>query len=489
MERIYRAVFESAADGIFVTGADGVIRVVNEAAGALLGTATDLLVGRNIRDFFADGEVAATLIPAGSARGGRREIMMRRDDGDRFPAEIVLRDVARADGPALVMIAHDISTRRATQSALLAREELLRAIIATAPEAVIVIDDTGSIISFSAAAERMFGHPAAAILGRNVRLLMPEPYRSQHDSYMHHYLTTGERRIIGIGRVIVAQRADGETFPIELQIGEVVANGRRLFTGFIRDLTEQEETERRLQDLHTKLLHTSRLSELGRMASTLAHEINQPLTAIANYVQAGRQLLASGRADLLPRVSDAIAKAGEQAARAGAIIQRLRGFVARGENETRPEDLTALVEEAAALALVGAREYGIRVHLVLATDLPPVLVDRVQVQQVVLNLVRNAVEVLQPCPKREITVATAARGEFAEVTIEDSGPGIAAEIRDQIFSPFVSTKEDGMGLGLSICREIVERHGGQIDVSSSPGQGTRFRFTLPFALEEMADET
>ncbi len=490
MERVYQAIFEVAADGIFVIDIEGVIGAANPAAGALLATEEASLIGRRIDDFLDDPAVAALLRPGAVTRVvGAREITMRRADGHRFPAEIVLRDVPRDDGPRLVVIAHDISARRAAHNTLIAREELLRAIIATAPEAVIVIDAEGAIISFSAAAERIFGHPAAAMLGRNVRMLMPEPYRGQHDSYLAHYRETGEKRIIGIGRVVVGQRADGSTFPIELQIGEVEAGGRRLFAGFVRDLTEQQETERRLQDLHGKLLHTSRLSTLGRMASTLAHEINQPLTAIANYVQAGRQLLASGRAELLPKVSDALARAGEQAARAGAIIQRLRSFVTRGESEKRPEDLNALVEEAATLALVGAREYGIRVTFALAPDLAPVLADRVQVQQVVLNLVRNAVEVLQPCPRREITVTTAARGDFAEITIADSGPGIAPEVSAQIFSPFVSTKPDGMGLGLSICREIVESHGGRIDVSSAPESGTAFRFTLPFAaLKEIPDD-
>ncbi len=481
MERIYQAVFEAAEDGIFVIGAGGVIRFVNQAAGPLLGVADAALIGRQIGDFLCDPDDQAALTPTDRHPSGRREIMMRRDDGYRFPAEIVLRDVIRDDGPTRVMIAHDISARHATREMLLAREELLRAIIATAPEAVIVIDAHGSIISFSAAAERMFGHPAAAILGRNINMLMPEPYRREHDSYLARYLETGEKRIIGIGRIVVGERADGTSFPIELQVGEVEAGGQRLFAGFIRDLSEQQEAERRLQDLQGKLLHTSRLSTLGRMASTLAHEINQPLTAIANYVEAGRQLLAAGRAELLPRVADALARAGEQATRAGSIIQRLRGFVARGENEKKPEDLNTLVEEAATLALVGAREFGIRVTFALTPDLPPVLADRVQVQQVILNLVRNAVEVLQPSARREITVQTAASGGFAEITVADTGPGIAPEIRDQMFSPFVSTKRDGMGLGLSICREIVESHGGRIDVSSAPERGTIFRFTLAFA--------
>ncbi len=489
MERVYQAIFDVAADGIFVIGGDGAVLLANPAACALLSVDEAALIGRPIGEFLHDPADDAALLPCPSARvAAPREMVAIRADGYRFPVEVVLRDVARASGPNLVAIAHDISARRATHKALQSREELLRALIATVPDAVVVIDAESTILSFSAAAERMFGHPAAAVIGRNVKCLMPEPYRGQHDSYLQRYLATGEKRIIGIGRVVVGQRANGTIFPIELQVGEVETGGRRLFAGFVRDLTAQEETERRLQDLHARLLHASRLSTLGRMASTLAHEINQPLTAIANYVQAGRQLLAAGRAELLPKVVDALAKTGEQAQRAGAIIQRLRGFVTRGESEKRPESLNALVEEAAALALVGAREYGIRVQFALAEALPAVLADRVQVQQVVLNLVRNAVEVLQPCSLREILVKTAAAGEFAEITIADSGPGIPEEISAQLFSPFISTKPDGMGLGLSICREIVESHGGQISVSSAPERGTMFRFTLPWATEQEASD-
>jgi two-component system sensor kinase FixL len=493
MERIYRAVFEAAADGIFVIDAAGAIRFVNDAAGALLALDAAALIGRSLGEFVPDPAERAALVAPADAAGNcaRREIEMQRDDSYRFPAEIVRRAVVGNDGrdggPMLIVIAHDISARRAAHNTLHARDELLRAIIAMAPEAIIVIDPAGTIISFSAAAERIFGHQAAAMLGRNVRVLMPEPYRGQHDSYLARYLATGEKRIIGIGRVVVGQRADGTIFPIELQISEVEAGGRRLFAGFVRDLTEQQEAERRFQDLHTKLLHASRLSTLGRMATTLAHELNQPLSAIANYVQAGAHLLATGQAALLPKVADALARAGEQAARAGGIIQRLRGFVARGESEKTETDLNALVEEAAALALVGAREHGIHVTFALAPALPPVLVDRVQVQQVVLNLVRNAVEALQPCTRREITVTTTRGGDHAEISVADSGPGIAPEIRAEIFSPFVSTKPDGMGLGLSICREIVESQGGRLTVVSAPETGAVFRFTLPLA-EEMRDD-
>ena len=171
------------------------------------------------------------------------------------------------------------------------REARLRSILDTAPDAIIVIDDRGIMESFSPAAERLFGISAAEAIGQNVNILMPSPYQERHDGYIQHYLDTGERRIIGIGRIVVGQRKNGSTFPMELSVGEARVNGRRLFTGFIRDLTERQLTENRLQELQTELLHVSRLTDVGQMASALAHELNQPLAAMVNYVQASRRLL------------------------------------------------------------------------------------------------------------------------------------------------------------------------------------------------------
>ena len=318
-------------------------------------------------------------------------------------------------------------------------------------------------------------------MGQNVSLLMPSPYREEHDAYIERYRRTGERRIIGIGRVVMGQRADGSAFPMELHVGEMRPGGRRLFTGFARDLTEVQRTKRRLQELQADFLHSSRLSTMGRMAATLAHEMNQPLTAIANYVQAARTLLEKGDPGTASRIAGVLAKAAAQAERAGAIILRLREFVARGATERRPEDLNKVVEEAAALALIGAREQGVHVGFRLESELPPVMIDKVQIQQVVLNLVRNALEAMATGERRALSIATSAdaEGGGAAVVVTDTGPGLPPEILSHLFEPFVSTKKQGMGLGLSICREIVESYGGKLEAGRAPGGGTMFRFTLP----------
>ena len=366
-----------------------------------------------------------------------------------------------------------------------ARTAHLQSILDSIPDAMVVINELGLIQSFSSAAERLFGYAAADVLGQNVRMLMPSPYREDHDSYIARYLRTGERRIIGIGRVVVGQRSDGSTFPIELAVGEMHVREQRFFTGFIRDLTERQLTEARLHDLQAELVHMSRLTAMGEMASALAHELNQPLAAIANYMKGSRRLLENRQDQSLDPVRDAMEKAADQALRAGDIIRRLRDFVSRGESERRVEDVKKLIEEASALALVGAKDKGVRVRFAFAPGLNYVLADKVQVQQVLLNLVRNAIDAMETAPIRELVVATSpAPGNMVEISVADTGAGIAPEIADQLFQPFITTKSQGMGVGLSISRTIVESHGGSITPRPNPGGGTLFSFTLPAVSKE-----
>ena len=357
---------------------------------------------------------------------------------------------------------------------------LLRSILETVPDAMLVIDDHGGILLFSTAAERLFGYTANEVNGLNVSMLMPPPYREAHDSYLTRYLTTGERRIIGIGRVVVGLRKDGGTFPMELQVGEVRAEGHRMFTGFVRDLTERQRTDERLQELQAGLLHASRLRSMGQMAAALAHELNQPLTANANYLKAAQRLADAPQPDLA-RIRQALDLAAQQTVRSGEIIRRLRGFVARGEVERRPEVMGKLIEEASALALVGAKEHGVRVDLGLGTVVPVVEVDRVQIQQVLLNLMRNAMEAMEQSPRRELSVRVGTADRMVQVSIVDTGPGVAPEVVAQLFQPFITTKAEGMGIGLSVCRTIIEAHGGRLWMEPNPDGGSLFHFTVPVA--------
>lgn len=382
-------------------------------------------------------------------------------------------------------------SRRKTIAAELAldtREAHLRSILDTVLDATIVSDHEGTIVSFNAAAERQFGYSEDEVVGENLRMLMPQPYRQEHDGYLHRYLTTGEKRIIGVDRVVVGQRKDGSTFPMKLAVGEMRTGGKRFFTGFVRDLTEREESAARLQEIQTELARLARLNEMGEMASTLAHELNQPLSAIANYVHGGARLLQDWEGEKAERLRAALYEAGEQSLRAGQIIKHLREFVTKGETDKSPQLIRQIVEEAAALALVGSREKGVRTVFDFPSGADLVMVDRIQIQQVLTNLMRNGIEAMKDASRRELRVSIR-RSSVDEVTVvvEDSGVGISEEIADQLFKPFITTKPGGMGIGLSISKRIVEAHGGQMTVSRSALGGASFGFTLP-AYEDDDDD-
>ena len=323
--------------------------------------------------------------------------------------------------------------------------------------------------------------PRPMSLGRTSRLLMPSPDRERHDQYLVNYLTTGKRKIIGIGRVTTALHRDGSTFPMELSVGEAWLGERRIFTGFIRDLTERQQTLLRLQDLQSELAHVGRVSEMGTLASSLAHELNQPLTAVASYCESARDLLDNEPdGETLAMVKEALDEAAQQAVRAGQIVRRLRDFMSTGETERHIESLQRLINEANALALVGSREHGIDVQLMLDPSADSVLVDRIQIQQVLVNLIRNAIDAMMDTDVRCLAIRTHRRSDdFVEVTIEDTGSGISDAIAAQLFQPFVTSKQNGMGIGLSICRTIIEAHGGRIWFEPGAIGGTAFHFTVP----------
>ncbi|PWC38036.1 nitrogen fixation protein FixL [Azospirillum sp. TSO35-2] len=476
-------------DGIVIIDAQGRIRTFNPACERLFGWTAGEVIGRNVKMLMPspyqeehDGYLERYQ-RTGERRiiGIGREVTGARKDGSCFPMDLSIGEATQDGQPVYIGIIRDLTERKQAEAALREREARLASILQTVPEAIIVIDEKGLIESFSPAAERLFGYPPSEVVGRNINMLMPSPYREQHDGYLERYQRTGERRIIGIGRVVSGQRRDGSVFPMELSVGEVLLGGQRRFTGFVRDLTERQATERRLQELQAELLHVSRVSAMGQMASTLAHELNQPLTAVINYARAAKRLM--DRPEGVAKAMDMVDKASAQAARAGQIIRHLRSFIEKGQTERSAESLNKVVEEASALALVGAKAIGLHVRFDFDAADPRVLVDKVQVQQVILNLVRNAIESMAQSERRELTIRTGVEPdepEFRRITVSDTGPGVPDTVRSQLFQPFVTTKTSGMGLGLSICRSIVEAHGGRLWLEP-PTVGATFAFTVPLA--------
>ncbi len=485
------AIAAASDDAIIGTTLEGIITEWNRGAETIFGYPQDEIIG---------APISVLLLPDAQeehdglfsrVKNGEKiehfETRQQRKDGALIDISLTLSPLRDAEGRLVGVskVARDITDIKHSQSALAEREAHLQSVLDTVPDAMIVIDTRGTIQSFSVAAERLFGYRAAETIGQNVNILMPTPYHEQHDDHLNRYLRTGERHIIGIRRIVVGRRKDGATFPIELSVGEVNSGGRRFFTGFIRDLTERQQAERRLQELQSELIHMSRFTALGEMASTLAHELNQPLTAIANYLKGSRRLLDSGQSDTVPKISEALERAAEQALRAGQIIRQLREFVARGESDRQIENLPRLIEEASALALVGVRELGVHVAFDLDPRATSILASKIQVEQVLLNLMRNAVEAMQETDRRLLTVSTRRLdNETVRIDVADTGPGIASEIAAQLFQPFITTKRHGMGVGLSISRTIIEAHGGRLWAEPNPGGGTIFRLTLKIFDEE-----
>ena len=359
-------------------------------------------------------------------------------------------------------------------------QKILGTILRTIPVALIMIDTKGTIVTFSASAEKLFGYSAADMIGLNVSRLMAGDDEKFHDRYVSNYVETGEAQIIGIGRIVQARQADGTVFPVHLTIGETTFGGRRLFTGYLRDLTEQQAQSHRLSELQTELAGFARLSTAGTMASAMAHELNQPLTAIANYLEAARDMMKSPTDEGLSLVQEALDAAAKQSIRAGQIVRKLRDFVSRGEFETHPSDLKELIEDAVRLSKLGFEGETPRVIQSIPEDIPRVRIDRIQIRQVLLNLIRNAYDALSETDSPTVWVNVEPfETDQVMIKVRDNGPGLHLDEGRSPFEPFQSSKASGMGLGLSICQGIVEAHDGKIWTEEpKEDTGAIFCFTL-----------
>ncbi|MEI2384250.1 PAS domain S-box protein [Breoghania sp. JC706] len=359
-------------------------------------------------------------------------------------------------------------------------EARLLSVLDTAVDGICVIDETGRILTLNRACERLFGYTAAEAVGENVRMLMPESYAGRHDNFLSSYLTTGERKIIGYGREVVARHKNGREFPMELSVGEVKSPEGRQFVGIMRDLRPRKIQEERLNRMQSQLVHFARVNAMDEMGAAIAHELNQPLTAVMLYLQAISRKLGTSEADPDGRLSDILGKAVREAQRAGQIIQRMRQFVENREAERRSTNVEALIDEALELVLLGQYTLSVSVVRDDEEDLPPVDVDPVQIQQILVNLIRNALEVVKDAEERWIRISSHRDGDDVVIEVADSGPGIPQANLRNLFRAFSSTKKKGLGLGLAISKSIAQSHGGDLSVDAGgDGRGAIFTLKLP----------
>jgi two-component system sensor kinase FixL len=449
---------------------DGTIRQWSPALTRLYGYSTAEVLGRKAQELLRTdysgrhAQIRSEIDARGEWSG---DVINRRKDGTKIVAAV---HCARIPDEDLVVETHVLAGRRNPES------DYYAAIVESSDDAIFATTLEGLVTSWNRAAEAMFQYSADDMIGFSVEKLLPLDRRREEEIILKE---------VGLGHKIthyetLRLREDGAEIATSLTVSPIrAADGHIIGASRIaRDITERRNVEERFQQMQSELAHMGRLNEMGQMASALAHELNQPLTATNNYIAAARRNL-EAPAPQIERALDALSKAGAQVLRAGEIIRRLRGFLSKTGPETQAEIVERLIEDTAALAHIDAKFRDIALKFDFETSNAKVLLDRVQFQQVLLNLLRNAFEAAECQPKPEVTIATRTKGNNVEISVSDSGPGLAPEIAENLFQPFVTTKQGGMGVGLSICRSIVEGFGGKIWYQPAPGGGAQFLFTVP----------
>lgn len=357
-------------------------------------------------------------------------------------------------------------------------EARLESVLGTAVDGIVVMDERARILLFNKACETLFGYSAEEVRGRNVKVLMPADYAHAHDGYVHNYLETGEKRIIGIGREVRGMHRDGTEFPIELSVGEAATPEGRQFIGIIRDLRQRKAVERRLAEAQAQLVSMTRISALDEMGAAIAHELNQPLTAIMLYLQAAKRKVGDDHRDT--KLIEIVDKGVREAERASQIIQRMRRFVEKRDPERRPVCVSRLVGECLELVTLGIDCRDVEIVNEVGEGLPDLSVDPVQIQQILVNLIRNALDAVRQAPVKRVGITAAAAGEDMLIRITDSGGGVPAEVVPTLFRAFSGAKKGGLGLGLTISRSIAQNHGGDLAVEPNGGEGgAAFVLRLP----------
>jgi len=498
-ERRYRLMVEFAPNAMIMVAPSGVIVMVNAEAEhifsysrtELLGRSIEMLVPERFRAAHPEMRVAFFASPSARAMGAGRDLYGLKKDGQEFPIEIGLNPIDTEDGLMVMASVIDITERKVSEFALRESEHRARslaAIVESSGDAIISLSLDGRVATWNKAAEHTFGYTTAEMMGQPiVRLAAPgyEPEmleivdRIRRGSHIDHYETRRRHKDGSILDVSLTESpiydADGQLVGISKVLRDITA--RKAAEAALK------QSEARLQELNTELLHVSRMSTMGQMAAVVTHELNQPLTAITSYMDTAALLLGRGGEVPISRLSELLERAGQQASRAGNIIERLRGFMSRGDTDKRIESVPPLLRETAELVLIGIKQKGISIGL--QPDLPDakILADKVQIQQVLLNLLRNAMEAVAQQGDPQVSLAAEARNGSVSIRVIDNGPGLPEEVQAKLFQPFVSTKRNGMGVGLSICHTIISAHDGSIRAEPNPDGGAIFRITLPLAPE------
>jgi two-component system, LuxR family, sensor kinase FixL len=385
-----------------------------------------------------------------------------------------------------LMLGTVVSERRRLSRALVESEGRRTAILNTARDGVLTIDARGRIQSINRAVERLFSRPSHRLIGHGVSELVEDVPDLLHRLKLAARSPAPEAACWELD----ARRADGGTFPIELSAGRVDLPGGEHYTVVIRDITSRREAEARYREHQAELTHVSRVSLAGEMAAGLAHELSQPLTAITAYARGCLRLLV-GAVPEPALLHEGMAEVVQQAERAGDVLDRLRDFVRGGEYRRSLTEVSPLIETTVNLIKMEAMQRKVEIETRIDSGLPAVLADRIQIEQVLLNLLKNAMDAMEGAKTKRRPIVVKARCKCksaVEISVADCGPGVAAEVTDTIFEPFVTTKAIGMGMGLSISRSIVESHGGRLRMARNVPSGTIFFFDLPTAEAEASTD-
>jgi two-component system sensor kinase FixL len=357
----------------------------------------------------------------------------------------------------------------------------LDALMEAAVDGIIIIDALGVVQKFNRAAEDMFGYSEEELTGRNIKLLMPEPDRSNHDSYLKKYSEGGVAAVIGKGREVTGRRKDGELIPVVLSVGEIRQEDGTRFVGIIRDLSEVHATQEQVRQLEEQLLHADRLVILGELTAGIAHEINQPLTAIAAYADAGRKIIERLTASPGQDMELIWERIGEQSRRAAEVVQRLRKLVRSGTVSKGQHNINQIIRHTLLLFEFEVKKSRIELVFHPLESLKPLYVDEIHIQQIMVNLVKNSLDAISQTGRQDGRVEIRIRKVASDVLISvtDNGHGVAESDRKHLFEAFFTTKPMGVGLGLSICKTIAGAHGGNLQYSQPEGGGSCFTLSLP----------